>query len=300
MLEAAFARRYPGQEEHRTALRAAAASICKEHFERGLGDDNLAKRLCGSNDESYWQGLSEILIAKQLLQTGLMPVHPIEGPDFLVELDGRRIWIEVICPTPVGIPPEWFRFESGVVKSTPHEAILLRWTSAIKEKADKLLGSSTRPEGYLIKGIVREDDAYVIAVNGRLLRSVFPDLAGVSTLPYAVEATFSVGPYAVTINRDTFEAVGSGHQYRPLIPKPNGAQVPADTFLDPRYSPISAVWATDIDESGLLNRTVPMALVHNPLAKCPISQRLLPAHTEYTATTHADYYTLEPIVGRLG
>jgi len=62
------------------------------------------------------------------------------------------------------MPPEWLErpFKGG---RFPHEAIVLRWTHAIKEKADKLLGTHKKT-GYLKAGVVGPNDSYVIAVNG--------------------------------------------------------------------------------------------------------------------------------------
>lgn len=299
MLDAALSKRYAGTSEGKRALREAAIAACAEHLNAGLVDANLAARLCATDDNTYWQALSEVMIALQLRKSGIEPVHVEPGPDFLIELEGQRTWIEVICPSPNGIPHDWLAFESGKVQSVPHEAMLLRWTSAIKEKAEKLIGPPGEPaKGYLKKGIVRNGDAYVVAVNARLLRSRYPVLEGVSQFPFAVEATFSVGPYEITINRDTMETISSGHRHRPRIPKPNGAQVPADTFLDPRFAPISAIWATDMDECALRDRSVPMAVVHNPLATAPVLVGRLPSQTEYVAVSEGDVYRLDTIDGR--
>jgi type I restriction enzyme S subunit len=127
---------------------------------------------------------------------------------------------------------------------------LQRWTAAIKEKAEKLLGNSAGARGYLQKGVVGPDDAYVIAINGRLLRgSRFANITGISQFPFAVEAGFAVGPITVTINLDTGKSAGSGHEHRPVIRKHNGALIPTYTFLDPVFNAVSAIWATDVDES---------------------------------------------------
>jgi hypothetical protein len=300
MLETAFAKRYPLETEGHLTLRERGVALCRRHLEKGLGDGDAERRLCSPNDEIYWQQLSEVLFASQLEQVGLVPSHRGAGPDFLIEYRQSRIWIEVICPTPVGIPAAWFVHADFEVYSMPHEAMLLRWTSAIKEKSEKLIGTPENPgTGYLTKGLVAADDAYVIAINGRLLRSRFPQLEGISQFPFAVEATFSVGPYAVTINRETLASTGGGHQHRPLIPKSNGAQIPADTFLDPRFAPISAVWAMDADENLLLGRQQPTVVVHNPAALNPLPVDLLPALSEYVATSNGDYYRLERLRGRL-
>jgi len=93
----------------------------------------------------------------------------------------------------------------------------------------------------------------------------------------------SVGQYAININRETLDVVDRGHQYRPAIFKKTGAAVPADTFLDPRFSPISAIWAMDFDEGLVLGRQQPMAIVHNPAALNPLPEKLLPSFSEYKA-----------------
>lgn len=178
--------------------------------------------------------------------------------------------------------------------------MLLRWTTAIKEKSEKLLGKLDEAAGgYLGKGVVAAEDAYVIAVNARLLRADWPNLEGISQFPFAVEATLCVGPFALTINRETLETIDAGHQHRPRIPKPNGAQIPADTFLDPRFKPISAIWAADIDENQMFERTGALAVVHNPEANNPIPLGLLPAQAEYLPVSQGDEYLLDRKPGRL-
>lgn len=298
-LEEALRLRYPYEDE-RLEVRTRVYHLCQSYISRSLGDDSAEQRLCSQEDPVYWQQLSEVLLEDQLAKAQLQPTHPREGPDFLTSHMGRRIWIEVVTPRPEGIPTQWLDRASKVWK-LPHEEILLRWTSAIKEKAEKLLGNAERNvKGYLQKGIVRSDDAYVIAVNGYLLRRPsWPELSGISQFPFAVEATFCVGPLQVHIDRETRKVIGSEHQHRPLIPKPNGAQIPADSFLDPRFSPVSAVWAVDIDERLLFERANPMAVVHNPLARNPIPERLLPAQSEYVAIDQGSEYLLETRAGRL-
>jgi hypothetical protein len=167
----ALAKRYSSNQ----AMDKAVFEACQNHITNNLGDANAVQKLASTNDYEYWQQLSEVLLADQLIKNGFQPTHKSEGPDFLVEQEGKRIWIEVITPEPSGIPEEWLNHTTGTVFSLPHEAILLRWTSAIKEKAEKLLGyidrkTNARVEGYIEKGVVSNADAYVIAINSRLLR----------------------------------------------------------------------------------------------------------------------------------
>lgn len=302
-LHDAIAARYlmPGPEGD--VLRSAVENACEAFLASGQGDPNARQKLSSPDDATYWQQLSEVLVARELTNVGLSISHPRAGPDILLEHEGRRIWIEVICPEPTGLPAEWTNADRDQVRSLPHEAILLRWTAAIKQKAERLLGNATAGvRGYLESGIVHADDGYVIAVNARLLRAGtgFPELFGISQFPYAVEATFSVGPIQVHIDRNTLATVGTDHQHRPLIPKPAGRSVPADTFLDPRFAPVSAIWATDVDENLLLGITRPMVVVHNPQARVALPRNLLPAQYEYVALDHTDHYQLDRHKGRLG
>jgi type I restriction enzyme S subunit len=284
MIETFLLQRYPGSGRSQT-VRDAIANACNAFANSGLADANFTKELCSGSEQKIWSCLSEALLAMHLRKVGLVPVPSHGGPDFLIIENGRKIWIEVICPEPSGVPSDWLTPKFGNVIDFPHERILLRWTSAIKEKAEKLIGSLDGAiKGYIEKGIVTSEDAYVIAVNGCQLRSgQFPALLGISQFPFAVEAVFAVGPYQITINSDTLEGTGAGHKHRPLIPKPEGTPVPAYTFLDTKFQPISAIWAVDVIGTSAIGNSEPMAVIHNPNAVNPIPIGFLPAHDEYRA-----------------
>ena len=294
-LETFLQQRYPGDGRPQ-AIREKIAYSCIDFVKSGLADSNFINELC--SEKGFWSRVSEALLSTRLKKIGLTP-EPSRGggPDFSVIDNGRKIWIEVICPEPTGLPSEWIELEMRKAISFPHKQILLRWTSAIKEKAEKLLGSlDGTVKGYIEKGIV----AYVIAVNGRKLRSGFPVLLGISQFPFAVEAVLAVGPYQIKLDRDTLKQTGDGYQYRPRIAKPKGMPVPACTFFDTRFQPISAVWAVDIDGTSAIGNSEPMAVVHNPNAVNPISTGFLPAHDEYIATPiGTDEYELKRLDGNL-
>lgn len=119
-----------------------------------------------------------------------------------------------------------------------------------------------------------------------------PELNGISQYPLAIEATLAVGPLQIRIDRATLKELGAGHQHRTRVRKPSGAEVPGDTFLDPTFSPISAIWAVDVDEILLLGEPRPMVVAHNPLASTPLLPRFLPAQSEYFADVRDDYYEI--------
>lgn len=301
-LTAALAARIPGDNSTACRLREALVEGCTRMLDASLLDAGAVDRLCGQDDGLYWGVMSEVLLADQLLRAGRQPTHQEPGPDFRIEHGGRTIWIEVITPMPTGLPSEWLNHFTGVVEY-PADAILLRWTAAIKEKAQKLLGSPDNP-GYLAKGIVQQGDAYVIAVNGLLLRAGgggdgWPQIEGISQLPLAVEATCAVGPYSMRIDRKTLLQVSAGHSHRPLIFRQTRPAVPANTFYDPSFNPVSAIWATDVGYMSLLGDGQPMAVVHNPNAVGRVPLGLLPAQDEYTLQLGEEEISVQRHDGRL-
>lgn len=300
-IESFLLQRYPGSGRQQK-VREEIANACNEFVKSDLADVEFTTELCSGSEQKYWSCVSEALLAVRLRNVGLNP-EPSHGggPDFLLIEKERKIWIEVICPEPKGVPLDWLNSELGSV-NFPHEQILLRWTSAIKEKAEKLIGNLDGTNiGYIEKGIVASEDAYVIAVNGRQMRNgKFPSLLGISQFPFAVEAVFAVGPYQISIDRNTLKQTGAEHQHRPLISKLKGAPVPAYTFLDERFQSISAIWAVDVDGTSAIGNSEPMAVIRNPNADNPIPIGFLPAHDEYVATPiGTEEFELNRIEGRL-
>jgi hypothetical protein len=294
--------RYPRNGPHQD-IREEISKACKELIELGLADPNFVKEFTSGSEPKFWQHLSEALLAKKLCNAGLkFETSRGGGPDFLLVENRRKIWIEVVCPEPKGVPSEWLKSESFSVVDFPHESIILRWTSAIKEKVEKLIGSMDgTTKGYIEKRIVSSEDAYVIAVNGCQLRNgTFPELNGISQFPFAVEAVFAIGPYQIKFNRKTLELTDTGYQYRPFILNHNKSDVPADTFLDERYKHISAIWAVDVNGTSAIGNYEPMAVIHNPNAVNPVPVEFLPAHNEYVATPIGDdKYELKRIIGNM-
>jgi hypothetical protein len=178
LIEKYLLSRYPDNHPNTIAVREFVAHICRKHMDLGLADPNFESNLCCADDSRHWQRLSEALFTNELLEACLNIRSSKDGPDILIQHGDRNVWIEVICPKAERVPEEWLQPRFGdkgnvEVRSLPHEAILLRWTAAIKEKAEKLLGRPAEKGvaskvGYLGKGVVSPADPYVIAVNGRL------------------------------------------------------------------------------------------------------------------------------------
>lgn len=298
MLSKFLAERYPGN----FSVSCEVEMICQRFIGLKLADTNFATDLCTGDENKFWQRFSEALLAHELLEAGLTLLPKQDGPDLLIQHKGRNIWVEVMCPESRDLPDNFAEISEHRI-SEPHKERLLRWTAAIKEKSEKLLGNPDKKiKGYIAKGIVGPDDAYVIAINGRLLRGTFfASIDGISTYPYAVEAVFNFGPKVLSINVDTRDVVGEGHQYRPLISKSRGEPVPADTFLNPAFSRVSAIWATDVDERSIYGDAKQMAVIHNPnaVAKHLVPAGILPALYEYFIVKQGDEDFLERRPGRM-
>ncbi|MCH2395038.1 hypothetical protein [Oceanibaculum sp.] len=258
------------------------------YFDSGLSERFTLERLNSKDEYLFWQQFSEIIIAHKLASRGVELVHPREGPDFCFDHNECRVWVEVIAPEPKGIPEDWLNHKYGIF-SFPHQEILLRWTSSIKEKHSKF-------EKYKINNIVGESDICIICINGINLRGldgISPQINGISQTPFAVEALLSVGPMQVSFKLSKESAQDLGHQHRNAISKPSGADVPTDTFWDKNYEGTSAVWAVDLDETALNGNYQPMAIVHNPLAKNPLGLGVIPAHEEYRAKDLGDFFEIK-------
>jgi len=204
----------------------------------------------------------------------------------------------------VRIDAAWLDPAHKGVWKYPGNEIALRYTAAIKEKQSKLVGSSgprAKP-GYLSKGIVGQDESYVIAVNQHLLGTRFRSLNGISQIPTACEVLFAVGPQQLHLDRTTGVAIDQDHAHRPSILKSAASLVPADCFFDPDYAPVSAVLALDLvldkfvtpDDDHQLMQEHLSALVYNPYAANPITPRWLSAQTHWSARVVSGTIEVQP------
>ncbi len=277
---------FPGDGELAKDYRGELARLCNVFVDSGLADSTFISKLTSGKKGEFWSCMSEALIFEKIRNKQFGQRAVGAGPDFLLQDGARKIWIEVVCPQPIGLPREWTDIKLSSHGSVPHNEILLRWTSGIKEKTEKLVGTANgKLKGYLRTRVVSESDIYVIAVNGCQLRhGPFPALNGISQFPYALEAVFPIGPYQLTIDRTTQKCVGVGYQERFSIPKPNGASVPSFAFLDPGYHMVSAIWAVDFNAGYAIGNYEPAALIHNPNALNPLPRGFLPSNKEYAAT----------------
>ncbi|UEM08081.1 hypothetical protein JL101_035380 (plasmid) [Skermanella rosea] len=278
--------RFPGN----TVAQEYYGTLWREYDAAGLADTTFVDAIASGDDGRFWQRVWEMLLARHLCAQGRRLTSADHGPDFRFEAGGKVVWCEAICPEPVGIPAECLRVPSAGefrVVTVPAEAMLLRWTAAIKEKREKLEGRNGRNRrtgvaelvpGYRQQGIVADDECYVIAVNGSRL-SAFGMWEAASTLPIILQAVLPIGPIQVPVRGDRIVTEEARHSYRASVPSRNGSPVPTDSFLDPSYAGVSAVMGSV--RSDEFNGGLDIVVVHNPLARAALPVGVLGAAREY-------------------
>jgi type I restriction enzyme S subunit len=279
----------------------------RRYCDEKLADKEFSKQLAGGNPAVYKQRLAEMLFADALWSDGFSLSSSDRGPDFLVEKNGEKVWMELITPQPEGIPSEYLAFPSEGVWDFPHKEILLRWTSAIDEKLCKLLGARDgKKRGYLADGIVKEDERYIVVVNDVMLVRWPDQMNGISQFPFPVEALMAVGPYEMKFDPgDSRKMISAGHQRRLTVEKPNGSPVPATAFFNPSNASVSAVMGITLREEVILGRPHRNVLAYNPLAKNPLPPKMITSQEHWVCDVFPDRYIIrrlddEPFRSNLG
>lgn len=256
----------------------------------GAADSNYLDALNSSDEGQFWARVWEAMLHSRFEKLGWNVSGGGAGPDFKVESKAGTVLVEATVPSPDGIPADWLEPKPGVVRDFPHKEILLRWTSKLADKRKKHLDD-------IAKGAAAADVPFVIAINSRRLGHA-PDENGISGWPFAVEATFPIGPLAVPVNAETGEFGESYQSLRFTIPKKPGVDVPTGNFLDPDYKCVSGLigcpaWYSDDATLAKFAGQPPYFVVRNPLATNPLPANWLAGSIEYAATqTAPDEYTL--------
>jgi hypothetical protein len=130
-----------------------------------------------------------------------------EGPDFCIQKGRRKIWVEVIAPSPgdennLDKVPDLFA--SGADKEARRK-IELRIASALKTKADKFAR-------YREKGIIGPKDSCVVAIAASEFALEAEAERGAG-LPLPVTTVFPFGEEVVAIDPETAEFAKLTHKY---------------------------------------------------------------------------------------
>jgi type I restriction enzyme S subunit len=208
---------------------------------------------------------------------GIAVSCPKPGPDILLERGRSRVWVEAVIATngAPGLPDTLVEPNPDGSDRIPEEKIVLRYANAISEKYRKY-------REYLQNGIVRENDAFVIAVNGYDLSYRWTQAA--NDVPRFLKALYPLGAYQVLLDRRTGDIVGHQNEPRFKIVKASGANVAVMPFLERSSEGITAVLCS---MANAMSHGAPLGtdfeLAPNPVGRTPIPAFALPARRIWRA-----------------
>jgi len=188
----------------------------------------------------FHQRWFEMYLTVSLIQSDFDIQCPKPGPDILLKLNGRRMWIEAVCATRGeeskmdSVP----KLQMNSVDRVPMDQCVLRVTQSLKDKSEKY-------KDYLRDKTVCPEDLLVIAINVRSLN------AGPHVHDVFNKAVYGLGDLVARIGRDSGSFLGMESERVPSIPKKSGAEVGTQPLLDGSLPHISALWAFDGDAANL-------------------------------------------------
>lgn len=230
-----------GQTEHAQAGREHCLDLWRD-FEP-LADRHFRAEFPLHLHERWF----EMYVTVSLLRAGYQVTAPKPGPDVLLMLNGRRIWIEATCatggepgrPDTVSEPPMPRLGEPPIVTDRPTNAMTLRIRAAVDTKQAKFAE-------YQRQGIVLAGDVTAIAVNVHAVPGAWADMDDLM-----MRALYGLGDIAVSIDRATGKAVDVQRVPRPVLAKASGAQVAVRPFADGSLAHVSAVIGSREDAGNL-------------------------------------------------
>ena len=233
--------------------------------------------------EHFPERLWEMVLARKLHHSGLkFEIGGANSPDFFIK--EKNIWIEAVCPKPIGISPEYLDYPSRLRNKeirtirVPSTEILLRWTQAINEKNNKA-------QKYFEKGVITNSQGFIIALCCSQLGRVADKLNGQSGYPYPVELGFGIGPLTASFDKIKPDLDRIYNPSRPNIIKPlssTSAKVDTAIFFNPQYDKISAIiGAYSTLSEVLIMEQEKFVMAHNPNAINRIANGLLVNISEY-------------------
>jgi hypothetical protein len=203
-----------------------------------LADDNFMAEFAIHLHERWF----EMYLAVALIRAGHEVQSSKPGPDILLTVDGRRIWIEATCASageaekPDSVPQLKCAelSEKIIVAEVPTDEMTLRIRNSLHTKEKKY-------RDYITKGIVRQEDVTAVAINVREIGRPWADIDDLMR-----RTLYGLGDLMLTINRETGETIDQTHKHRPQIQKKSSKKslVGVEPFTDGSLSHISAVIAS--------------------------------------------------------
>ena len=197
---------------------------------RSLADENFRREFAEHTHERWF----EMYLTVSLVRAGYQVDCPKPGPDVLLDVDGRRVWVEAVCASsgkadlPDSVPKRQF----GQVVREPTDQYVLRIRNSLEEKQKKYLH-------YFESGIVCRGDMVVVAINVYAVDGPGPYIDD-----HIKRSLYGVGDATLQFDRRSRSIVGVGHKTVLKVKKSSGASVGVQPFTDGSMAHVSAVLAS--------------------------------------------------------
>ena len=190
----------------------------------------------------------------------------------------RRVWFEAIAPEAGTGQDAVQGWEVGVPGTVPIDAVVLRYTSAIRTKKLHL-------DQGLKAGRIKDDDCYVISLNAASVPH-----AGFGSRPsYGSRSLYGIGDLTLLLDTTTDRIVDHFHAARESVRKENGAAVSVRPFLSEEYSACSAALISTVAFWNLTSDIgSDFEVYHNPLALNAVAPEMLSSFDQFSWAYGAD------------
>ena len=247
-----------------------------DHFRR-FADPHFLTEVRSHFHERFWEMYLTCALQKFANQQGSILSCPKPGPDILLERDGNRVWVEAVVATKgaLGRPDSVAEPNLDGSGKVHEEKLVLRYANAISVKYCKY-------QRYLKDGIIRKDDAFVIAINDAALSSKRTQAE--NDAPRFLKAVYPLGAYQLLLDRGTGKIIGRQNEPRFNIVKASGKNVMTMPFFERRSRGISAIMGSSADVM-CHNQALgfDFELAHNPKSRAPIADFVIPAKKAWRA-----------------
>lgn len=224
----------------------------------------------------FHQRTWEMYLANIFIQNSFSVGSSDAGADIKVELPGQpSLWIEAVAAKKGTGNDKVPEMVYGVFGDVPEDKMLIRLANSLQSK-------KTVYEGYIAKGLIKNNEPFIIAVNTAGLEHVDPGM------PLILKCVFALGYQTFPLKGVSGTPGRFGKPYwspREEIQKVNGSPVPMTFFETEENSAISAVIYSKQNVLGhpkVLGTDC--VLVHNPLAANPIDEKLFPFFEQWKRT----------------
>lgn len=184
---------------------------------------------------NFHQRWFEMYLTVFLIRTGFEVKCPKPGPDVLVSVDERRIWVEAVCATQgqAGNPDSVPETKVGKTQKTPIPQYVTRIRSSLEEKAEKF-------RAYIEKETINRDDFTVIALNV----SQISGLTAQHLDRCMLGSLYGVGDMVITFDRKSGRHISTDRENVQTISKTSGAQIGVQPFTDGSMENVSCALAS--------------------------------------------------------